>query len=150
MYTRQEISQVRKKFWTTFGQYMRPVTGADGEKKNWLNYKTGIRHIYFRMVAGKDYASVAIELQQTDSALQDHYFNQLLSMKNVLEQMTGEVWDWQSQITDENGNVISRISKTVEGVNIFNETDWPRIISFLKPRMIALDEFWGIAREIIN
>jgi hypothetical protein len=30
-----------------------------------------------------------------------------------------------------------------------NEADWPVIISFLKPRIIGLDEFWGIAKEII-
>ncbi|MBL7739464.1 MAG: DUF4268 domain-containing protein [Chitinophagaceae bacterium] len=150
MYTRQEISQIRKKFWTSFGQYMRPVAGADGEKKNWLNYKTGIRHIYFRMDAGTNAASVTIELRHTDSALRVHYFEQLLSMKNVLEQMTGEAWDWQLQTTDENGNVISRISKIVEGVNIFKEADWPRIISFLKPRMIALDKFWSLAKDILE
>lgn len=150
MYTRHETSQIRKKFWTTFGLYMRPVAGADGEKKNWLNYKTGIRHIYFRMDAGRDYASVAIELRHTDSALRLYYYEPLLSMKNVLEQMTGEAWDWQLQTTDENGNAFCRVSITLDGVNIFNESDWPSIISFLKPRMTALDEFWEVIKESLK
>jgi hypothetical protein len=35
-------------------------------------------------------------------------------------------------------------------VNIFHEADWPAIISFLKPRIMALDEFWEIAKNVIE
>jgi hypothetical protein len=38
---------------------------------------------------------------------------------------------------------LSRIYCTLQPANIFKETDWPAIISFLKPRMIALDAFWA-------
>ena len=31
MYSRQEASILRKKFWTSFGQYLRPLPNADGE-----------------------------------------------------------------------------------------------------------------------
>ena len=41
MYTKQEAAQLRKEFWTAFGQYMKPVPTEDGEKVNWINYKTG-------------------------------------------------------------------------------------------------------------
>jgi hypothetical protein len=147
MYSKQEVSLINKKFWTNFGQYMRPVAGADGTKVNWLNYKTGIRHIYFRMDAGSNDASIAIELRHTGEILRRHYFEQLESLKNLLEQSTGEEWNWQWEQTDEHGNTISRISKTIEDVNIFREADWPLIISFLKPRMIALDEFWEMVKD---
>ena len=46
-----------------FGQYMRPVLNANDEEVNWLNYKTGARHIYFRMDAGKSVASISIQVQ---------------------------------------------------------------------------------------
>ena len=42
MYSRQEASQLRKNFWTSFGQYMRPLPNADGERVNWLNYKAAV------------------------------------------------------------------------------------------------------------
>lgn len=147
MYSRQEGSLIRKKFWTSFGQYMRPVTGATGDTINWLNYKTGIRHIYFRMDATAACASVAIELRHIDGAMQQHYFKQLQQLKTILQQATGEEWDWQPESSDEYSNTISRVSKTLSSVSIFNESDWPAIISFLKPRIIALDEFWMMVKE---
>lgn len=142
MYNRQEASLMRKKFWTSFGQYMRPVTGASGEMLNWLNYKTGIRHIYFRMDVTSNAASIAIELRHTDVVMRQHSFEQFQQLKTMLEQTTGEEWNWQLHQHDEDGNIVSNINKTLKHVNIYTEADWPEIISFLKPRIIALDEFW--------
>lgn len=147
MYTRQEASLIRKKFWTSFGQYMQPLPGANGDTINWLNYKTGIRHLYFRMDADTERASVAIELRHTDLLLQQQYFKQLQQVKILLEEQTGEEWQWELQRPDEDGNTISRVSITLDKVNIFNATDWPTIISFLKPRILALDKFWDAVKD---
>ena len=147
MYTRQETSLIRKKFWASFGQYMRPVYGAGGDAINWLNYKTGIRYIYFRMDADTNIAAVAIELRHPDTAMQQHYFEQLKQLKIMLEQTTGEEWNWQLHWQDEDGSIVTRISKSLNGVNIFTEADWPAIISFLKPRIIALDKFWMMVKD---
>ncbi len=147
MYTRQQVSQTRQRFWASFGQYMRPVKGATGDTINWLNYKTGIRRIYFRMDATAEAASVAIELQHPDPELRRHYWEQLLPLKSMLENRTGEKWDWEPDHKEENGNVIGRIAKTIVPVNILAETDWPFIISFLKPRIIALDQFWSDVKD---
>jgi hypothetical protein len=149
MYTRQEASLIRQKFWTRFGQYMRPVLSAAGESINWLNYKTGIRHIYFRMDAGTKQASVAIELAHPDPSLQQYYYDKLLACKNILQELTGEEWEWDPEYYDENGNRIIRIGTILKNVNVFREEDWPAIISFLKPRIIALDEFWNLVKDMI-
>ena len=147
MYSRQESSETRKKFWTSFGQYMRPVTGANGDRINWVNYKTGRKHIYFRMDVDNKKASIAIELQHSDPAQRVECFEQFVQLKNILEDITTEKWNWEKEHKDEHGQVIGRIVKTLDGVNIFNQEDWPSIISFLKPRMIALDEFWQMAKD---
>jgi hypothetical protein len=147
MYSRQQASLIRKKFWTSFGQYMRPLPGAEGDAINWLNYKTGIRHLYFRMDANTERASVAIELRHTDLSLQQQYFEQLQQVKILLEEQTGEEWQWELHQTDEDGNTVSRVSIALDKVNIFNTTDWPMIISFLKPRILALDKFWDAVKD---
>ena len=49
MYSKAEATQLRQAFWTAFGQYMAPVPSAEGETTNWINYKTGFKHLYFRM-----------------------------------------------------------------------------------------------------
>ena len=61
MYTKQEASLIKKKFWTSFGRYLQPVPNAEGETINWINYKTGIRDIFFRMDVDTRSAQIAIE-----------------------------------------------------------------------------------------
>src|SRR3954469_17873907 len=98
MYTREEASAVRRQFWTTFGQYMKPVRNAEGETANWLNYKTGVRHLYFRMDAGKREASVAVEISHPDESLRSYYYGQFVAMRNVFESHAGEGWQWQPEV----------------------------------------------------
>lgn len=147
MYTRQQASLIKQQFWTRFGQYMRPVKDADGNFINWLNYKTGIRHLYFRMDADSNQSEIAIMLTQTDASQQQYYFEKLLALKPILASSTGEEWEWELFDSNEETKKISSISKTLTGVNIYNEKDWPAIISFLKPRIIALDNFWAMVKD---
>ena len=147
MYSKQQASQIRQNFWTSFGQYMRPVTGAGGELVNWINYKTGLKFLFFRLDADKNEAAVSIELRHPDIEMQEHYFQQFISVRNLLENALGESWEWEREITDDDGRVISRIGTRLTGVNIFNQEDWPAIISFFKPRLIALDDFWDTVKD---
>lgn len=126
---------------------MRPLPGANGDTINWLNYKTGIKHLYFRLDADKQYASVSIELRHPDLSIQQQYFDQLQSLRKLLENTTGEKWQWELHIMDEDGKIFSRISTELKHVNIFNTHDWPAIISFLKPRILALDQFWDLVKD---
>lgn len=143
MYTRQQASQLRQEFWTAFGQYMAPVLSAEGERLTWLNYKTGEKHIYFRMQADAKKASIAIEITHPDADIQQLYFEQLEQLKKILHHTLQEEWTWSLHTTDETGKTISRVYTEQEGVNIFKKEDWPALISFFKPRIIALDEFWS-------
>jgi len=143
MYSREQASQIRKEFWATFGNYMSPQLSAEGLRTNWLNYKTGLKNVYFRLDADKKKASVAIEITHSDPGIQELFFEQFLELKTLLNGYLGEEWDWILHTTDENGKIISKICTEITSVNIFNKDDWHRLISFFKPRIIALDEFWS-------
>jgi Domain of unknown function (DUF4268) len=147
MYSRQEASQFRKNFWTSFGQYMRPLRNADDEPVNWLNYKTGVKHLYFRMDADNNRATIAIELRHPDPLVQLLYFEKFRSLEKLLHQTVGEIWQWQLRHTDEDGKQVSRIGTQLRNVNVFDINDWPAIISFLKPRILALDNFWMMVKD---
>ncbi len=121
---------------------MKPIPNAEGRRINWPNYKTGVRNIYFRMKAERDFASIGIEIGHPDEELQELYFDQFAQFKKMLEAALGESWDWKLHQVNEFGQLVSRIEKILPAVNVMNEQDWPEIISFLKPRIIALDEFW--------
>jgi hypothetical protein len=145
MYSKDEASQLKQAFWTTFGQYIAPQPSTDGLKINWVNYKTGIKYLHFRMEAGKRSASIAIEITHPDAGIQELFFEQFKELKNMLRFCLQEDWEWQLHNTD-NGKTISRIFKQINDVSIFNKNDWPALISFFKPRIIALDEFWSDAK----
>jgi hypothetical protein len=143
MYSKQEAAQLRQEFWTAFGQYMSPVLSAEGEKVNWVNYKTGEKDIRFRMSADNKTAEIAIELTHKDAGIQQLYFDQFVELKKFLDAATGEDWQWQLHTTDEWGRTVSRIGTRRDGVSVFKKEDWPQLISFFKQRMVALDEFWS-------
>jgi hypothetical protein len=121
---------------------MKPVRDAQGNKINWPNYRTGVKHIYFRMKAEQEFASIGIEIAHKDEELQELYFMQFKELKNLLKNTLEEEWDWKLHGVNEVGQPVSKIEKVLPGVNVMEESDWPDIISFLKPRIIALDEFW--------
>lgn len=143
MYSRQEAAHLKKEFWTAFGQYLAPVPSAEGEKVSWLNYKTGEKHIHFRLHADNQIARVAIELTQGDADIRQLYFEQFLQLKALLHQTLGEEWTWQADATDDYGKAVARIFTSCSGVSIFKHEDWPALIQFFKPRVVALDEFWS-------
>lgn len=125
---------------------MKPVPSLDGEKINWLNYRTGVKDVIFKMDADNKTASISIEIIHADLQVQQLIYGQFLQLKNMFENMVGNDWNWLLHTSDGNGKVISRIFSEIDGVSVFKKSDWPEIISFFKPRIIALDEFWSSSR----
>ena len=143
MYSRQEASLLRQEFWTAFGQYMLPVQSAEGEKVNWINYKTGEKFISFRMDADHKQALISIEMNHKDEGIRSLHFEQFRQFRKLLESELNETWTWEPAFMNAHGQTISRIYARQEDVSIFQKNDWPKLISFFKPRIIALDAFWS-------
>ena len=146
MYTKDQVSQLKQAFWTAFGQYIAPHPSADGLKINWVNYKTGFKHLHFKMQADNRSASISIEMSHPDLDIQALIFEQFLAFKNIFKDTLGEDWEWQLHAQDEYGKTVSRIYKSLPDVSVLKQEDWPTLISFFKPRIIALDEFWSDAQ----
>lgn len=145
MFSREEASRIRQDFWTTFGRYMSPIPSAEGMKINWVNYHTRLKDVYFRMDAGQKSAVISISIEHTDPGIQEVYYDQFLEFKSLLHDTVQEEWDWQLHAAVDD-KVISRIYKELSGVSVLNKDHWPELISFFKPRIIALDSFWENAK----
>lgn len=143
MFSKKEAAELRKEFWTVFGKYMSPVLSSEGEKINWINYKTGIKGLQFKMEAAENKASLSIVITQHDQLEQKILFDKLETLKPVLYDCLHDEWTWLLHTNDQQGKIVSRIFKEITGVNILRKEDWPVLISFFKPGMIALDEFWN-------
>ena len=146
MYKRHEASKLKSEFWTTFGQYMSPVPSAEGLPINWINYRTTFKDVFFRLQADQRQASISISLEQKNPVIREQFFEKLLTFQNLLHELLQEEWLWQPSFMLEEGKVISRVSRDLDGVSIYQKDDWPALISFFKPRLIALDQFWEDAR----
>ena len=146
MYSKDEASQIRQAFWTAFGQYISPQLSADDLKVNWVNYKTGIKHLYFKMEADKRFATIGIVITHPDTGIQELFFEQFKELKTMFDSHLDEEWTWALHHEDEYGKTISRIYRQIDNVSIYNRNDWPKLISFFKPRIIALDDFWSVAQ----
>jgi len=146
MFKRKEASRLREEFWTTFGRYMSPVPSATGLKINWINYKTTVKDVYFRMDVNRKSAVISITLEHTDDSMRELYFQQFQELKTLLYSTLEEEWDWQTHSLKADNRTMSCIYKELPGVSVFNKEQWPELISFFKPRIIALDRFWEDAR----
>lgn len=146
MFKKEEASKIRQAFWTAFGQFIAPHPSAEGLKINWVNYKTGFKNVQFKMHADGKKAAIAIELSHPDIEIQELFFEQFVELKNYLHEILEEEWEWNLHVKDETGKKISIISKELTPANIYKQEEWPELISFFKPRIIALDEFWSDAK----
>ena len=146
LYSREEAKNLKENFWTKFGQYMSVIPSAEGDKINWVNYKTGIKHLYFRMKTSNKSAEIYIEISHPDLGIRHLMFTQLEELKLVFQEKIQEEWDWDEFYTDDDGKGMSKISISISKLSVFNKDNWPDLISFFKPRLIALDEFWSIAK----
>jgi hypothetical protein len=150
MYTKAETVQLKQAFWTAFGRYLALFPNSEGRKINWINYHTGIKHVYFRMEAEAKKASIAIEFTQPDEVLRHLYYERLKSCRLLLFNALEEEWTWERDLPNEGGKKISKVFMELSEVSVYNQNDWPAIISFLKPRIIAMDSFWNEVKDLFE
>lgn len=149
MYSKQEAAVIRHRFWTALGKYLAPIPFAGNEKQNWINYKTGIKNIFFKTFADNKKASACIELAMASEEQREKKFHLLL---NLIKQSGSSLKDWQTEKKsyNEQGKPVALIYMDLYPVNIYKEEDWPLVIGFLKEKMIAFDAFWTQYKDIIE
>ncbi len=147
MYSKEQASLLKREFWTSFGQFLALNPSSEGLKINWINYKTRIKHIHFRMDVIKKSTYIGIELHHPDKGIRELFYEQFLELKTYLHSILEEEWIWQQDyLIPDHSKYVSRIYLTYDGFTIMNKDHWSDIISFLKPRIIKLDEFWSDAK----
>src|SRR5690606_25342798 len=147
LYSREEAKRLKEQFWTSFGRFMSLVPNEDGLKANWINYKTGVQHVFFRMEADSKTASIYIEINHPDEGLRELILAQFEEYRAILHAELEEEWTWDEVFYDADGKKTARIGTTLEQkASVFKVEDWPILIGFFKTRMIALDRFWSNAK----
>lgn len=146
MYTKEQASKIRESFWKAFGQYMALQPSAEGIKTNWINYRTGIRHLNFRMDADKKLAYVAISFSHPDKGIRALMVEQLKQLQPMLEQYLEGDWYWLDQEASAGSPQLSMLRTDLHGFNIYRQEDWVALVRFFKQHITALDAFWCDAK----
>lgn len=147
MYSKEEAYQKKKDFWIAYGGYMKLQMNAEERRVNWVNYKTGVKGLYFKSDVDRKFASVAIEMSHANPAMNEMIWEQFEAYEVVLASYLGNDCVWNKNDQTEDGKPILTIGIRLENVSIFRESDYPAIIDFLKTNMIALDAFWTDHQE---
>lgn len=145
MYTKEEASAVRTKFWTALGKYLKPIPNAEGQTINWINYKTGVKEVRIKTDVLNGFAFVVIEIS-ADEDVRD----------SILEAFKRFGFKWETdtvEIRNEWNDAEKKVHQlltNLEDVSLFRETDWPVIISFIKSNLLTFDLFWCENKEFIE
>jgi len=141
MYSKEEAALLRKEFWTSFGKSF---------PRKWLLYNTKIKGVALKFVADKKEAMVCLDIDHSDELMNLLYYDQLLSLKSLLEAELPEViFDDTYEL--ENGKIIHRIYVPFEKkFNIHNKNTWRACYEFFAEKMAILEAFFYEYEEVIK
>jgi hypothetical protein len=142
MYSKEYKSEMKKLFYTSFGKYMSKNKSINDTKIKWLNYKTNIKDLYFKIDCNENYTKILIDIQHNDDEIRNLFFAQFLELEKLFIKTMGEKWIWESEYLNFYGQKSSQISKTLKKVNIYDKKTWVSSFKFLEKRFIKIDEFW--------
>ncbi|MGB0892087.1 MAG: DUF4268 domain-containing protein [Flavobacteriaceae bacterium] len=141
MFSKEEAAQLRKEFWTSFGKSF---------PRKWLLYNTKIKGFAFKFQADRKKASVCLDIDHIDEAANELLYDQMLSLKALLEAELPEViYDESFEL--ESGKIIHRIYLPYEQkFSIHNKNTWRDCYEFFVETMSKFELFFYEYEDFIN
>ncbi len=149
MYGKEEAKQLRKDFWTTFGQISKTKRMALGKSRSWITYNTGINEVYLKFEASRKSAIVAIDIDSKHEYRRERFYERFLAFKNILNDEFDNELNWDSDYLLEDGRSISRIYIEKTGISFYNKEEWGVFFEFFFDNMIKLEDFYLEYKDII-
>ncbi|MHB0756420.1 DUF4268 domain-containing protein [Polaribacter sp. M15] len=141
MFSKEEAAALRKLFWTSFGKSF---------PRKWLLYNTKIKGLAFKFVADRKKALVCLDIDTNDEVANLLYYDQLLSLKSLLEnELPSVVFD--NAYVLQNGKTIHRIYVTFDKkFSIYNKNTWRDCYEFYLETMSKFELFYFEYEDIIK
>jgi len=126
-----EGHMIRFKFWAQFIDSMNErnslVKNWNPTRDNWIGISLGTAGVSVNLVVTKKNVRAEVFINRGDKDENKSVFDQLFAQKDHIERMFGEAMKWERM----EDNVTSRIRYQKEGLNVAEESDWPKINAFL-------------------
>lgn len=149
MLTKEQRKELNSRFWNGFKQFMRPYKSSSGRRISWVSYPSDVKFLFVRMEVDNRFTRLCLDVQAKDPSIRAIFWEQLGELKKVLEAEMSIETVWIENQTTPDGHLISRIKWEQEGLNFYNETDWPKIMEFLKERLVEFDRFYQEYKDIL-
>jgi len=141
MFSKEEAALLRKDFWTSFGKSF---------PRKWLLYNTKIKGFSFKFVAERKLAMVCLDIENPDELVNLLYYDQMLSLKSLLESEIPDVIFDDDYIL-ESGKSIHRIYVPFEKkFSIYNKNSWRDCFEFYMEIMPKFELFFYEYEDIIK
>ncbi len=132
MYSKAEMQQLKREFWTAF---------ADAYPQKWLLYDTKIKDVSLKFHAQGKQAQVMLAIESRDDDRRYAYFDKLLSLETLLKQDYLPDALLEKDVYLEN-KVISKVWVELNGFSMNNRAHWPEIFDFFAQNMTQFELFF--------
>ncbi|MDO6739058.1 DUF4268 domain-containing protein [Wenyingzhuangia sp. 2_MG-2023] len=142
MFSREEAASIRKEFWVSYGKSF---------PRKWVLYNTKIKDFSFKFVAERKMAAVVLDIETSDVDQRELLFDQLISLKKILETeyLPNVIFDKDYYL--ENGKHISRVYVLFdEKYSIYNKATWSNCYAFFNETMHQFELFWYEYQDYIE
>lgn len=143
MFTKDELKQIRIVFWDGFGSLMQKERSLTGKRKNWTNYKSNIKGVYFRMDVTDKEAFLAIDIQIKDNGVRDIVWEQFSETHLLLKNCIGNEMELLPSYSLTEYCEVHRMKWSLPDVSLFNKQQHEEIYEFLRLKIKGLDEYWS-------
>ena len=141
MFSKEEAAKLRKEFWTSFGKSF---------PRKWLLYNTKIKGFAFKFLADRKTAAVCLDIDTPDEIANMLYYDQMLSLKTLLETEIPEVI-FDDEFLLDNGKKIYRIYVPFDKkFSIHNKNTWRDCFEFFVATMTKFEFFFYEYEEVIK
>ena len=141
MLPKEERKALNEAFWAGFKTHMRACMSSSGRRINWINYPTGVKDVYMRMEVDAHGVRLCFDVQPKDDGIRSIIWEQMTELKTLMQAEMGIEAIYLEKSHYWNERLISRIKWEDNTLNYFNEEDIPKIIEFLKDKLITHKEF---------
>ncbi|HCE59183.1 MAG TPA: DUF4268 domain-containing protein [Prolixibacteraceae bacterium] len=151
MYTKEELKELKLKFWAGFKAFVQNHPNPEIKRKRWLLNDTGVSGVAFRFDFDRENACVMIELQHKNEARRLRTFEILEQYKVVMEEgfQDGLNWEFYHK-RDDNRQEVCRIYHSLENVDFHQPNHWPEVYVFFAENMPKLEENFLMVKEVLK
>src|SRR5690606_16483410 len=133
MYSKEEVRELKKEFWTTFSQEY---------PRKWLLYNTKIKDFSFKFYIDNKRIEVLLAIENKDPELRKIYFQKIESLKTILEEEFLNDVLFDEYFVLDNNKEISKIWVEKDRISFHNKNNWGEIFAFFNEKMDAFERFF--------